>query len=482
MGDKKIRLSVERDAEREETRAKTNRRTRRVEKLKAQDVGKAVGSPRTASSLEGEAVILSDKRLSDPANRGQVADAMVALQKQQGNAYVQRVVKRLQAAAENEAREEYLEKTVQDLQQQKGSGHPLEGETRKEMEQSLGYDFDQVRLHTDGPAHKAAEELNAKAFTMGTDIFFSQKQGGNLSSSEGKGLLAHELTHVVQQSEGNLTLPGDKVKMGQPGDMYETEADKVAENAAMMASVQRQPEEEEELLQGKLESNALQRQVEEEEEEIQAEAEDLRLQRQEEEEEEEPIQTKRDDVLAQRQVEEEGGSTGAAPNPKTEVIAQLKNAVEKLRTGLEREQIKDLLHHAARCQVLGADAAAKEALDEAADIAVAMLKRKTAGFDVQFAKREMVTELLNAAADVLKLGGDEKAVESAMKKALDWAEAQLALAVEKFKTTPTEATARQVLVKAADVMLLGGDATEAMDLFMAWKEESGKVAESATAG
>ena len=442
MGDKKIRLSVERDAEREETRAKTNRRTRRVEKLKAQDVGKAVGSPRTASSLEGEAVILSDKRLSDPANRGQVADAMVALQKQQGNAYVQRVVKRLQAAAENEAREEYLEKTVQDLQQQKGSGHPLEGETRKEMEQSLGYDFDQVRLHTDGPAHKAAEELNAKAFTMGTDIFFSQKQGGNLSSSEGKGLLAHELTHVVQQSEGNLTLPGDKVKMGQPGDMYETEADKVAENAAMMASVQRQ----------------------------------------EEEEEEEPIQTKRDDVLAQRQVEEEGGSTGAAPNPKTEVIAQLKNAVEKLRTGLEREQIKDLLHHAARCQVLGADAAAKEALDEAADIAVAMLKRKTAGFDVQFAKREMVTELLNAAADVLKLGGDEKAVESAMKKALDWAEAQLALAVEKLKTTPTEATARQVLVKAADVMLLGGDATEAMDLFMAWKEESGKVAESATAG
>lgn len=172
----------------------------------------------------------------------------------------------------------------------------------------------------------------------------------------------------------------------------------------------------------------------------------------------------------------------AMTEPKEGAIAQLKNAVEKLRTSLEREHIKGLLRQAATCQALGADAAAKEALDEAADVALAMLKRKTAGFDVQFAKREMVTELLNAAANVLKLGGDEKAVESAMKKALDWAEAQLNLAVEKLKTTPTEATAKQVLVKAADVMLLGGDATEAVDLFMAWKEESGKVAESATAG
>jgi len=172
----------------------------------------------------------------------------------------------------------------------------------------------------------------------------------------------------------------------------------------------------------------------------------------------------------------------AMAEPKEGAIAQLKNAVEKLRTSLEREHIKGLLRQAATCQALGADAAAKEALNEAADVALAMLKRKTAGFDVQFAKREMVTELLNAAADVLKLGGDEKAVESAMKKALDWAEAQLNLAVEKLKTIPTEATAKQVLAKAADVMLLGGDATEAIDSFMAWKEESGKVAESATAG
>lgn len=193
-----------------------------------------------------------------------------------------------------------------------------------------------------------------------------------------------------------------------------------------------------------------------------------------------PVGTERSSVLVQRQPVE--AEETAKAEPKEGAISKLKNAVEKLRTSLEREQIKDLLRQAATCQILGADAAAKEALNQAAEIALEMLKRKTAGFDVQFAKKEMVTELLNAAADVLKLGGDEKAVESAMKKALDWAEAQLALAVERLKTTPTEATAKQVLIKAADVMLLGGDAKEAMDLFMAWKEESGKMAESATAG
>jgi len=68
MGDKKIRLSVESDAELEETKAKVSRRKPRVEKLKAQGVENALGSTRTVSSLEGEAVILSDERLSDLTN------------------------------------------------------------------------------------------------------------------------------------------------------------------------------------------------------------------------------------------------------------------------------------------------------------------------------------------------------------------------------------------------------------------------------
>jgi len=82
MGDRKTRLSVESDGEREETRAKTNRRTRRVEKLKAQGAQNAVSSPRTASSLEGEAAILGDERLSDLTNPTRAAvDPSAALQR-----------------------------------------------------------------------------------------------------------------------------------------------------------------------------------------------------------------------------------------------------------------------------------------------------------------------------------------------------------------------------------------------------------------
>jgi len=219
--------------------------------------------------VENHAALLTDPRLSHPANARQKARIVNQLQQHYGNTHVQKVVKRLQASAQSEPEEESLEKTVQNLQQQKGSGHPIEGETRKAMEQSLGYDFGQVRVHTDAAAHKAAGELNAKAFTMGTDVFLSQKQSGNLSSSEGRGLLAHELTHVVQQSQGNLTLPGSKVKMGQVGDLYEREADVIAEEVVRGEQrIQRQAEEEEEqMLQAKAATEGVQRQAEAEEQE-----------------------------------------------------------------------------------------------------------------------------------------------------------------------------------------------------------------------
>lgn len=70
MGDQKIRLSVKSNVELEETRAKANRRKRRVEKLRAQGVENTLGPKRTVSSLEGQAAVLSEERLSSPANRG----------------------------------------------------------------------------------------------------------------------------------------------------------------------------------------------------------------------------------------------------------------------------------------------------------------------------------------------------------------------------------------------------------------------------
>ena len=73
------------------------------------------------------------------------------------------------------------------------------------FEESFGRDFSKVRIHTGENANKAAEEMNARAFTLGNDIVFARGEY-NPASAEGKSLMAHELTHVVQQEGGEQTI------------------------------------------------------------------------------------------------------------------------------------------------------------------------------------------------------------------------------------------------------------------------------------
>jgi len=82
-----------------------------------------------------------------------------------------------------------------------GGGSPLPDETRSFMESRFGYDFAKVRIHTDMNAVQLAKDLNASAFTSGRDVYFN---AGRYSpeTPDGKSLLAHELTHVVQQRQG----------------------------------------------------------------------------------------------------------------------------------------------------------------------------------------------------------------------------------------------------------------------------------------
>lgn len=79
-----------------------------------------------------------------------------------------------------------------------GGGVPLGEEERAYFEPRCGADFSPVRVHTDSAAEETARLLNAKAFTLGTNIAFG---AGRYSpgTEEGKRLLAHELAHVVQQ-------------------------------------------------------------------------------------------------------------------------------------------------------------------------------------------------------------------------------------------------------------------------------------------
>jgi len=79
------------------------------------------------------------------------------------------------------------------------SGQPLDTSTRAFMEPRFGQDFSNVRLHTDSQAAQSAADVNARAYTVGQNIVFAKGQYAP-SSGEGQHLLAHELTHTVQQN------------------------------------------------------------------------------------------------------------------------------------------------------------------------------------------------------------------------------------------------------------------------------------------
>lgn len=81
------------------------------------------------------------------------------------------------------------------------SGQPLDANSRSFFEMRLGTDLNPVRVHTDDKANMAAQAINARAFTFGRDVVFGQGQY-QPQSDDGRRLLAHELTHVVQQTKG----------------------------------------------------------------------------------------------------------------------------------------------------------------------------------------------------------------------------------------------------------------------------------------
>ncbi len=167
-------------------------------------------------------------------------------------------------------------------------GEPLSEPVRADMEQRLGHDFGDVRVHTDAGAHESAKAVNAHAYTTGNNIVFQRGQY-DPDSGAGQKLLAHELTHVVQQRSGPVegTPTGGGVRVSDPSDRFERDAAANAERVMSQpapavagaspvqgAFVQRQEEEEE------VQGSFVQRQ--EEEEEVQGSF----VQRQDEEEEE----------------------------------------------------------------------------------------------------------------------------------------------------------------------------------------------------
>lgn len=89
----------------------------------------------------------------------------------------------------------------QQIESLKGQGAQLPEDVRTEMESQFSHDFSSVCIHNDATSDALCKQLSARAFTVGSDVFFASGEY-DPHTQEGKRLLAHELTHVVQQGRG----------------------------------------------------------------------------------------------------------------------------------------------------------------------------------------------------------------------------------------------------------------------------------------
>jgi len=130
------------------------------------------------------------------AQGGLARNSILRLQRTYGNSHVQRV---LALVRKREAEAEVAPDVESAIEGARGGGQSLDQGLRHQMESAFGADFSGVRIHTGGEAHSLNRAVNAIAFTTGRDIFF--REGAyDPESRDGQELLAHELTHVIQQN------------------------------------------------------------------------------------------------------------------------------------------------------------------------------------------------------------------------------------------------------------------------------------------
>jgi hypothetical protein len=113
--------------------------------------------------------------------------------------------------------------TTQRIQAARGGGSALDAGMQTRMEGGFGASFADVRVHQDSESNTLARRVTAHAFTTGSDIFLR----GDASASD-EHLMAHELTHVVQQR--SMTGAGGGMSVGAAGDSHEAHADAMADS------------------------------------------------------------------------------------------------------------------------------------------------------------------------------------------------------------------------------------------------------------
>ena len=178
------------------------------------DVGTGLRRPvggRVTSELSPAALVAQCKA---------APDAVVELQRTVGNAAVVQLLRDDEAVEAAGAPSPVLDVVG------RGGGQPLDAPMRAGMEQALGADLSDVRVHADGAAATSAQSVQAHAYTVGNEVVFGagQYQPG---SATGQRTLAHELTHVVQQRSGpvSATPTGGGIALSDPSDSFERAAE-----------------------------------------------------------------------------------------------------------------------------------------------------------------------------------------------------------------------------------------------------------------
>lgn len=254
------------------------------EQLSQESKNRAAAKPETKPA---------DKAAAPPTETP--AQKIQRIQREVGNRGVQRM---LAQRAEGQGGAFEVDEDTQDrINNLRGGGQPLDVGVQQRMQDAMGYDFGDVNIHTTSEASNLSQTLQAKAFTTGSDIFFNEG-AYQPNTSSGQELLAHELTHVVQQGSGQVTGNGESMTVNAPDDAFEQQADSAAREAmststgAAVPGAQREslPEEEEEPVQAKALDTAVQREGVPEEELLQGKPLDALQRETLPEEEEQPLQ------------------------------------------------------------------------------------------------------------------------------------------------------------------------------------------------
>src|SRR6267154_6869801 len=116
----------------------------------------------------------------------------------------------------------------------RSAGQPLDADTRAFMEPRFGHDFSEVRVHTDSRAATTASNLNSLAYTVGPNVVFAAGQYGP-GTTAGRRLLAHELTHTVQQRHVT-NAPSEELSLAPRESSHEREAESAARQLALTST------------------------------------------------------------------------------------------------------------------------------------------------------------------------------------------------------------------------------------------------------